>query len=171
MTADQIKPFVLSLGVAVLCGVYFYIGYQSGGKSARLKLSQAQTVWEKERTTSTAAALAESEVQRAREQILTEKLTTAAKERDDAKTHLAAAVADRSRIDRQLRDARAAITAAFNRQGQPAAPACHRAADATLSALGGCAEAYRGMAYRYGECLAGMQLIEKSWNAARDTCR
>jgi len=153
------------------CFVFTYLGYAAGGKDARLELAEARTEWQEEREKATATALAESEAQRAREKTLTEKLSLAVKDYTDVKTRLAAAAADRRRVDRQLRDARAAITAALNRQGQPATPACIRAADITIASLGGCTGEYRDMAHRYGECLAGMQLIEKTYNAARETCR
>ncbi|MCL1860984.1 MAG: hypothetical protein FWG52_05550 [Proteobacteria bacterium] len=171
MTFEKIKGIVASLSVVVIYGLWFWMGYQAGGSSARLELAEARAAWQKERTAAKADALTESEAQRAREQSLTEKLALAAKEHDDAKTLLSAAIADRSRIDRQLRDARSAITAALNRKEWAAAAPCFRAADTTLSALGGCTGEYRDMAYRYGECLAGMQMIEKTWNAARETCR
>jgi len=171
MSFDKIKALAATLSVVVIYALWFWAGYQAGGKEARLKLAEASAAWQKERTQATDKALAESEAQRAREQILTEKLTLAAKEHDDVKTRLATAIADRGRTDRQLRNARAAITAALNRQEQPAAPACIRAADTTVSALGRCSDEYRNMAGQYGSCLAGMQLIEKTYNAARETCR
>lgn len=152
--------------------VGFGLGHTLGAAGVQAEFDEAQRAWDAERQTATDRALAESETQRTIERAFVDQLTAALKEYDDEKTALtAAARADRERYDRRLRDIRADITSALNRQEWPAAPTCVRAADATLTALGACADRYRGVAHQYGECLAGMQMIEKTYNAARDVCR
>jgi len=171
MTLDKIKGIAFRLSAVAISALWFWGGFQVGGQNARRELAEARTEWQEEREKATASALAESEAQRIREKNLTEKLARATKEHNDVQTRLAAAVADRGRIDSQLRDARAAITAALNSKEWSATAPCIRAADTTFEALGRCSEAYRGVAGQYGSCLAGMQLIEKTYNAARETCR
>jgi len=161
---------VIAVASAICMG--FAVGHKVGAAGVQAKFDQAQQAWAEERQTAIEQALAESETQRAVERAFTAQLSTAIKEYDDEKNLLAAAArADRDRAARQLRDARSSITAALNRAEWATAAPCFRAADTTLAALGGCTGAYRDMADRYGECLAGMQMIEKTWNAARDVCR
>ena len=157
---------------ACLGGVFVGVGLtRSATHEAREELARARAEWEAERHSATARALGESEAQRAREKALAEKLTLAMREHDNAKNRLTAVIADRNRLDVRLRNAQAALAAAADRQGQLATPACRRAADATIAALGSCAEQYRHMARQHGECLAGMQVIEQAWDAARAACR
>jgi hypothetical protein len=159
--------------VTVFAIGYWWSSIGSGKEIADLKagFAEASAAWEMERRTASAKALAESEAQRANERGFTAALAQAAKEKDDAKTELAAVRARAGDTERQLRNARSAITAALNRKEWAASAACFRAADATVTALEECSNAYRGVAYQYGECLAGMQMIGKTWNAAREMCR
>ena len=168
MKAEIIGPVLL---VCLLAAASFAGGHRVGAAGVQSKFDKAKQSWAEERQTATARALAESETQRAINLAFTEQLSTAIKEYDDEKQKLVAARARADRAERRLRDARADITAALNRKEWASAAPCLRAADATLSALGGCAGAYRDMAHRYGECLAGMQMIEKTWRAARAVCR
>jgi chromosome segregation ATPase len=145
--------------------------YQDDVAEIQAEFATARQGWETERQTALAQALAASESRRVQEQTFTEQLAQAVQEADHAKTRIARARADSDRTARQLRDARAAIAAAANRRGEAPAAACFRAADITVRTVGECATQYRNLAHQYGECLAGMQLIEKTWNAARDLCR
>jgi chromosome segregation ATPase len=162
---------VAYLAVAAVLAVGAWAGASLNGVRWELKLKALQSEFDSARAAAAAQALADSEARRARERAFTEQLSAAAKEADDAKQNLAALRARASRPDSQLRAARAALTAALNREEHAASAACLGAADAALAALGNCAERYRDMAQEYGGCLSAVQMTEKIYNAARQTCR
>jgi septal ring factor EnvC (AmiA/AmiB activator) len=163
---------VLLLVFGALCG-WHVNGWRTASRlsAVQAEFSAAREKWEEERQEAIGKALAESEAKRAHEKTFTERLALASKEASDANKRLSDLRSRHSELGARLRDARSGLAAALNRSERPPAAACVSASDAAGAAFAGCAEQYQDVARQLGECLGGMQMIEKTWDAARGMCR